>query len=147
MKFFEEVATDSGRYVFGVEETLKALEMGAVETLVVWEALEIQRLVLKNKETDEETIVFKMNERDTDVSHLKDKETNADLECIEQLPLAEWLVQNYANFGANLEFVTNCSQEGAQFQKGFGGLGGFLRYKVDFDEFEEVRSDDEDSFM
>jgi hypothetical protein len=35
-------------------------------------------------------------------------------------------------FGAKLEFITNKSQEGAQFCKGFGGIGGILRWKVDF---------------
>lgn len=42
-KFFEEVAQDTGKYVFGIQETLQALEMGAVELLIVWEALDIQR--------------------------------------------------------------------------------------------------------
>lgn len=42
-KFFDEISQDSGRYCFGVEETMKALEMGAVETLVVWENLAVNR--------------------------------------------------------------------------------------------------------
>lgn len=39
---------DSGKYCFGVEDTLKALELGAVETLIVWENLDITRYVLRN---------------------------------------------------------------------------------------------------
>ncbi|ONM56376.1 Eukaryotic peptide chain release factor subunit 1-2 [Zea mays] len=31
-KNFEEISQDTGKYVFGVDDTLKALEMGAVET-------------------------------------------------------------------------------------------------------------------
>ena len=50
---------------------------------------------------------------------------------------------NYKNFGAALEFVTNRSQEGSQFVKGFGGIGGILRYKVDFMEHEY---DDDDPY-
>jgi peptide chain release factor subunit 1 len=38
-------------------------------------------------------------------------------------------------FGAKLEFVTNRSAEGSQFCKGFGGIGGMLRYKIDFQSF------------
>ena len=34
---------DTGKYCFGVDDTLKALEMGAVETLICWENLDIQR--------------------------------------------------------------------------------------------------------
>ena len=34
-------------------------------------------------------------------------------------------------FGCTLEFITNKSQEGSQFCRGFGGIGGILRYSVD----------------
>ncbi len=43
--------------------------------------------------------------------------------------------EKYKDFGAQLEFVTNRSQEGSQFVKGFGGIGGLLRYKLDFATF------------
>lgn len=39
--------------------------------------------------------------------------------------LLEWLAENYKRFGAALEIVSDKSQEGAQFVRGFGGLGGF----------------------
>ncbi|KAH9642635.1 hypothetical protein HF086_014034 [Spodoptera exigua] len=34
---------DTGKYCFGVDDTLRALELGAVETLICWENLDIQR--------------------------------------------------------------------------------------------------------
>ena len=40
------------------------------------------------------------------------------------MPLLEWFANNYKNFGATLEIITDRSQEGAQFVKGFGGIGG-----------------------
>lgn len=60
--------------------------------------------------------------------------------------LLEWLAEGCHTFGATLELVTNRSQEGVQFCKGFGGIGGLLRYKVDFSttDEEEFYSDDED---
>jgi len=58
--------------------------------------------------------------------------------------LAEWLCNNYTNYGARLEIVTDKSQEGFQFANGFGGLGGFLRYKLDMEELGlEGRADDD----
>ena len=48
----------------------------------------------------------------------------------EKLALLEWLAANYKKFGCVLEFVTNKSQEGSQFCRGFGGIGGILRYQV-----------------
>lgn len=93
-RYFDEIAKDTGMYCYGVESILTALDMGAIETLIVWENLSI----------------------------LKDDK---------QLFL-DWLVENYQQFGVELKLVSNSSSLGAQFVKGFGGLGGILRYKLDF---------------
>ena len=66
----------------------------------------------------------------------------------EKETLVEWMANNYKAFGCNLEFVTDRSGEGTQFVKGFGGIGGILRWKVDFVElsnFEEAAALDDDS--
>lgn len=46
------------------------------------------------------------------------------MELVESIQLLEWLANNYKDFGAALEIVTDRSQEGAQFVRGFGGIGG-----------------------
>jgi len=142
--FFEEVAQDSGKYVFGIAETLQTLAMGAVEMLIVWESLETQRITVKNPSTNEEKVLVLSPEQEKDPLALRDPETGVDLEVIDKMILTEWLVNNYKNFGAHLEFVTNKSQEGSQFQRGFGGLGGILRYKVAFEEYQEPVEDDDE---
>ncbi|KAJ3066082.1 Electron transfer flavoprotein alpha-subunit, partial [Podochytrium sp. JEL0797] len=131
-KYFDEISQDTGRYCFGIEDTLKALDLGAVETLIVFEGLEIQRYVLKSPTTGEE-IVKHMN-KDQEKSRIlfKEEGSEVEMETIEKTPLIEWFAEKYKDFGATLEFVTNRSQEGSQFLKGFGGIGGILRYKVDF---------------
>ncbi|KAM3336910.1 eukaryotic peptide chain release factor subunit 1-2-like [Capsicum galapagoense] len=43
-KYFEEISRDSGKYVVGLDDTLKVLETGAVETLIVWENLDLTSL-------------------------------------------------------------------------------------------------------
>ncbi len=59
------------------------------------------------------------------------------------MSLLEWLANNYKTYGATLEIITDRSQEGAQFVRGFGGIGGLLRYRVDFQSMEpdEVAED------
>lgn len=49
--YFEEIAQDTGKYCYGVSDTLYALQLGAIETLIVWEDLAISRYVLKNNST------------------------------------------------------------------------------------------------
>ena len=46
---------DSGRVCYGVEDTLKALELRAVETLIVFENLEINRSSLDLNPIDHQT--------------------------------------------------------------------------------------------
>ncbi|BDA47758.1 Eukaryotic peptide chain release factor subunit 1-3 [Coccomyxa sp. Obi] len=141
-KFFDEISQDTGKFVFGVADTLQCLDMGAVETLIVWENLEVNRLTLRNSVTSEETTVNLSKEQEANESHYKDKETGAELEVIEKMPLLEWLANNYKKFGCQLEFVTNKSQEGSQFCRGFGGIGGLLRYSVDLSQFEAYEEED-----
>lgn len=140
--FFEEISQDTGKYVFGVDDTIKALEMGAVETLIVWENLDINRYVLKNSTTNEIVVKHLNKDQEGDQSNFKDSETSAELEVQDKMPLLEWFANEYKNFGCTLEFVTNKSQEGSQFCRGFGGIGGILRYQVDIRSFDEP-SDDE----
>lgn len=47
-KFFEEIAQDTGMIVFGVDDTMRALESGALETLMIYEELEFTRYVIKH---------------------------------------------------------------------------------------------------
>lgn len=55
-------------------------------------------------------------------------QTGLELEVEEQTALLEWFANNYKNFGTNLQIITDKSQEGSQFVKGFGGIGGILLY-------------------
>ncbi|CAF4311368.1 unnamed protein product, partial [Adineta steineri] len=130
-RYFDEVSKDSGQYCFGIDETLKALEMGAVETLIVWENFDAMRYVLRNPQTQEKRVLYLRADQEKEKSYFQDKESGVELEHDEEMPLLEWYVNNYKNFGATLEIVTDKSQEGSQFVRGFGGVGGILRYKVD----------------
>jgi len=140
-RYMDEISQDTGKYCFMVEDTLKALELGAVEDLIVWENLDVNRFALRNSSTGENTIVHLSAEQESNESFFIDKETGSELETIEKESFVEWLANNYKNYGCNLEFVTDRSGEGMQFVKGFGGIGGVLRWKVDFVElnnFEEA---------
>jgi peptide chain release factor subunit 1 len=121
--FFDEISQDSGKYVFGVQDTLQGLEMGAVETLICWENLDITHLRLKKADGLEKVLNLRPDQMAVN-THLIDPDTGTEMELLESVPLLEWLANNYKNFGATLEIVTDRSQEGAQFVRGFGGIGG-----------------------
>jgi peptide chain release factor subunit 1 len=142
--YFEEISKDTGKYCFGVDDTLQALNLGAVETLIVWENLEVMRYTLKNNTTGEEKVLVLTKEQEKDQSLFRDDKTGSELETIESMTLVEYLANNYKNFGTTLEFITNRSQEGSQFCKGFGGIGGLLRYRVDFAQLNDYDDQDND---
>ncbi|KAL1561308.1 Ethylene-responsive transcription factor 13 [Salvia divinorum] len=142
-KYFEEISQDTGKYVFGVDDTLKVLDMGAVQTLIVWENLDMARYTLKNTVTGEVLVKHFNKEQESVQSNFRDPDTNAELEVREKMSLLEWFANEYRCFGCTLEFVTNKSQEGSQFCRGFGGIGGILRYQLDVRAFDDLSDDGE----
>jgi len=149
--FMEEIARDTGKISIGLKETLYALEAGAVETLILWENLEYTRYVLKNPQTQEQKKIYLTPNQRKDRSYFT--ENGVELEVVTKDPLLEYFAEHYKEYGTALAFVTDRSQLGSQFVKGFGGVGGLLRYKFDSQVmleadagvFENVDSD-EDSF-
>ncbi|XP_065916967.1 eukaryotic peptide chain release factor subunit 1-like [Dysidea avara] len=131
-RYFDEISQDTGRFCFGVVDVLKALEMGAMETLIVWENLDITRYILKNHQSDEEVLLYLNPEQEKDKTKFLDKDTGVELELVEKISLLEWLANKYKDFGVTLEIVTDKSQEGSQFCKVSGGIGGILQHCVDF---------------
>jgi peptide chain release factor subunit 1 len=136
--FLCEIAMDTGKYVFGVGDTIKAMENGAVQKLIVWEELPHMRYTLTHPTTGEKKYLHMTTEQAKESKSFVDKDGVA--YEVEEIQLLEWLADNYTTFGCSMDFVTNKSQEGAQFCRGFGGMGGLLRYRVDFDQnFENLK--------
>lgn len=119
-KYFDEISQDSGKYCYGIDDTLKALEMGAVEVLIVWENLDITRYILRNAAGGEslwvqirgnvtdgmldELIVNANKEQEKDREKFMDKATGQEMDLVgEPQSLLEWLAEKYVEFGAQLE--------------------------------------------
>lgn len=168
-KYFDEIAMDTGKICYGVEDTMRGLEMGAVETLIVWENLDVTRHVLRSSSGSNVVIHTQappptasnaqtasgeskgsaalLNLSEQDRQKFIDSSTGLEMEQAEEpQPLLEYLAAHYTEFGATLEFVSDRSSEGSQFVKGFGGIGGMLRYKVDFGELNELLDDDDEFY-
>ena len=121
--YFEQIATESEKVCFGLDETMYCLELGAIETLICWENLEAIRYIVRQSGTEATSIKFAINDKiELDVTK--------DCELEEKIPLLEWLADNYTSYGSKLELITDASEEGSQFVNGFGGLGAILRYRV-----------------
>jgi len=134
--FISEIAADTGKVCFGFDDTLLALEMGAVETIIVWEDLELICLELKHMETGELTIrILSPEDNDDAKGYVGPNGVNLELQA--KMLLVERLVTKFNSFGTTLELITDNSAEGSQFCRGFDGVGGIMRWPVDFYSFQQ----------
>ncbi len=92
-QYFDEIFKDSGQYCFGLENTLNELEIGNVETLIIWENFDLIRYVLRNIRTEEMKILYLRIDEKND---FQDKNTGVQLE---QMRLVDWFANNYKKFG------------------------------------------------
>lgn len=145
-KFFEHIALDTGQVCFGINDTTKALEMGAIETLIVWEELPHLRCVVRNNQTDTVTTMYLTKNQLSDDSIFKDANGSIVSDIIESQNYIEWLSEKKdRRRGARLELVSDKSQEGAQFVVGFGGIAGIMRWKLEMEHVADgVEGPDED---
>jgi len=110
------------------------LESSAVHTLILYENLDMDRYeVLLDGETK---VLYYSSETAGATDAFKDATTGKDYEIQEKVQVVEWMAENYKNYGCALAFVTDRSQEGAQFVKGFGGIGALLRWPLDMSTLE-----------
>jgi len=61
-------------------------------------------------------------------------------------PLLDWILDHYKEFGVSIQLFSDQTSIGSQFVKGFGGLGGFLRYGVDLPSI-TVEPDEEEEYV
>lgn len=130
--YFSHISQETGLYCYGVNEVLQMLEMGNIDTLIVYEGLNISRIVVKGDIVQDGDIT-QMKEGITQVQYLTPEQQSKihGKEIIESQLLIDWLLETYHKYGAKMEIITDKCEEGAQFCKGFGGIGGILRYKIE----------------
>ncbi len=140
-KYLTEIAKDTGMYTFGCSDTIKALEAGAVDTLIVHDNLKIEKITVKNNGIIDTIYFDPDNPRNT---------ANSQMEFISKQSLMEFLIENCHAYGATIKFVSENTSEGSQFAKGFGGIGSILRYKLDLEDYgaedEDAWADESDTF-
>jgi len=136
--YFDEINKDMGKYIYGAHETIEMLISGAIEKLILWENCEMIRVTLENSSTKKEYIKILEKNHANDSKFLKILENKTDCLIVKKELLSEWVVDNRKNFGATLFFVSDKTPEGNQFKKGFGGIGGILRYNLKIENLSEI---------
>ena len=72
--------------------------MGAVETLIVWENLAIQRHVLRHAAEEKDVVLHLTPTQEKDRTNFIASD-GVELERVDVMPLLEWFANNYKTFG------------------------------------------------
>ncbi|KAM3143840.1 hypothetical protein pb186bvf_004116 [Paramecium bursaria] len=147
--FFENIDKDTGLVVYGVQDTMKAVESNTVKTLVCTDVLQYLRVELVSKQTEQKQVRYIKGTEGYEVGNVIEEKNGEQLQVTAREDLVEYLSENYQQHGLDFQLITDNSVEGNQFFKGFSGLGGFLRFKMDMEYIvnQEQWKDEDDDFI
>jgi peptide chain release factor subunit 1 len=127
-KFLDEIRKpDGGLAVYGEKEVISSLQLGAIDTLLVSEALRKRRIKIQCPKCDfsqEKTM------KEEKVSAGSCPSCQSSLEEVENKDIITDLIRTAEGFGTQVELISSDSEEGEMFLRAFSGLGGITRYKV-----------------
>ena len=123
-KFFEKIFKNED-VVYGFTETKKALESGAVETLLISEEFDFGEYKIECLNCGYEEIKVDYKRK----LPKKCPKCGSRVEIEQVRDFVEELVEKAKTFRTNVVFISDKTPEGKEFLS-LGGIGGFLRFKV-----------------
>jgi len=128
-RLLEEIRKpDGGLAAYGEKDVRRALEMGAVDTLLISEGLREYRIVLKCPSCGKE--VRKTTKKLPDPKDFVCPECGSAMELKEKMDIIDELYDMAESTGTTVELISEDSEEGELLMKAFGGVAGILRYKI-----------------
>ena len=131
-EFFKHLVKDTGLITYGEKEVRNALQLGAVDTLLISEGYDLVRVRAKCNNCGWEELKT-MHENEYEVFKRQFKtcpKCRSQNISFEKWDVAEELIKMAEESGSNVEIISLDTEEGQQFYKAFGGLGALLRYKI-----------------
>ncbi|HIP16921.1 MAG TPA: peptide chain release factor 1 [Methanothermococcus okinawensis] len=135
-KFFKElIKEDGGLAAYGEREVMKYLQMGAVDTLIITDNINMSRITIKCNNCE---FTQEMNIKNDELLKFEENlKTKACPECGGMLYISnkEDIIEYFARLceesGTELKIVSTDTEEGSQIYKAFKGIAAILRYRLD----------------
>ncbi len=125
-RFLDELRKpDGGLAAYGEAQTREAMQRGAVDTLLVSEAMEkihIEYLCPKCGRKGEMML--------KDITHVKCPDCSAEVTVQKQTDIVNELYELADKYGTKVEMISNESEEGEMLMKAFSGMAAILRYRT-----------------
>ena len=121
--YFENLQKDNGLSIYGMANILKALELGAVDKLLVSEEFDWTRKQMMCSCGHRE-------EKDSKPGKIhKCSNCGAEMTTEGEREIIDILADDVKDYGSEFHIVSVDTREGAQFKE-LGGIGAILRYRV-----------------
>jgi peptide chain release factor subunit 1 len=136
-RFMKEISNDTGLATYGLEDVQKALNYGAVDTLILSESLDTLKLVVECSNCDFREVHTSQTREVGDLeSTLQDKNcpecgSNA-FNIVKKVSLIEELGEMAESTGSEIEIISSQTEEGEMLYSTFGGIVAILRYKINY---------------
>ncbi|MHA1687859.1 MAG: peptide chain release factor aRF-1 [Promethearchaeota archaeon] len=136
-RFLKELSNDTGLVAYGIKEVKKALEIGAVDTLILSEHLDEYIYDLECGNCGYKVIkIIKEKDLPTFESETQDnicpKCSSNSFGIVEKKTLIEHLGEIAESLGTTIEIISSETEEGETLIRTFGGIVAILRFKIDF---------------
>jgi peptide chain release factor subunit 1 len=132
-RFMTELVAGEGRVAYGEAEVRRNLEQGAVELLLISEAIRRGRALVRCQacghelqETFDDVEVYKRQLAGRPCPNCGE----AKLQLIESKDMVQELCELADKFGTEVEFISTETEEGKQLWAAFKGLAAILRFKM-----------------
>lgn len=123
-KFFTELQKD-GKVVYGIDNTIKVIEAGQAETVLISESFDWLHLKLRCQSGH----TMELRVPKVDSQNLVCDVCQAKTTVEQSMELSEEIAEKAAQFGTEVVIISTDSREGKQFKE-LGGIGALLRYKI-----------------
>ncbi len=132
-RFLKEITKKKNSLaVYGEDEVRKALEMGALDILLISEGLDKYRvkLVCDSCGHEEEKTTDKAEIKKMENNPPKCKKCGGNMVVKEKTEIVEELSKKAQEKGTKVELISTDSEEGFSLLNTFGGMAGILRFKM-----------------
>lgn len=136
-RFMKEISIESGLASYGLEAIQRALNYGAVDTLILSEKLDLYKIKLEcsNCEFTESRTIKEKDLKRVKAS-IQDEScpkcsSNA-FNIAEKISIIEELGETAEATGTSIDIISTEIEEGEMLYSTFGGIAAMLRYKIDY---------------
>lgn len=125
-KFFQNLKEENGKSEYGLEQVMKALQMGAVETILISEDFDVYEAKYVCPEGHEDTVY----EEEPNIAKEKEcPECNEEMDLEEMSDIIDVLGKKAEEMSSDLEIISTDHEEGKRLDN-MGGIAAILRYRI-----------------